>query len=168
MDDETSSPGMDAQQYTHLVNRRMQWDQLVWQTPTMALTGEAFLFNICLGNGVSHFARVVASTLALVVSIASLHTLAMHRTSELADANLIRKYESEGGRFGAHGPDWRDFRTAHAREQEHIVGRRELTDRLVARFSRVRGIEVWFWTLAFIFIVSLVLLVMAIFWPVLL
>jgi hypothetical protein len=156
---------MDAEQYTHLVNRRMQWDQLVWQTPTMALTGEAFLFNICLANGVSHFARVVASTLALVVSIASLHTLAMHRTSELADARLIRQYESDEGRFSAHGPDWRDYRTAYAREQEQSGGRREVTDRLVARFARVRGIEVWFWTLALIFVISLILLVMAIFWP---
>ena len=34
--------------------------------------------------------------------------------------------------------------------------------------TRLRGIEVWFWTLTFILFVSLALLIIAIFWPALL
>jgi len=167
-DPESDPRGVDADQYAHVVNRRLQWDALVWQTPTLALTGEAFLFSISLGNGISHLARVVASLLAFLVSWASLHTLAMHRTNELADARLIDDYEAEGQSSRVHGTGWRDYRTSLARELEQQGGKREITDRLLARMTRLRGIEVWFWTLTFILFVSLALLIMAIFWPTLL
>lgn len=158
-------PPEDHAPYTHLVNRRLQWDALVWQTPTLALTGEAFLFSISLGNGISHLARVIASLLAFLVSWASLHTLAMHRTNELADARLIHEYEREHQRSHVHGTHWRDYRSSLARELEQQGGRREITDRLLARMTRLRGIEVWFWTLTFILFVSAALLVIAIFRP---
>jgi hypothetical protein len=108
---------------------------------------------------------VIAAFLAMLVSWASLHTLAMHRTNELADARLIREFESEQGGISVHGPDWRDYRSALARKHEQVESGGELTDRLIARMTRIRGIEVWFWTLLFVLFVSVVLLVLAIFWP---
>ncbi len=165
MSDEQEIPGLDPGQYPHLVSRRLQFDQLLWQTPTLALTGEAFLFSIALGNGISHLARVIASALAFVVSWASLHTLAMHRTNELADARLIGEFEAGTSRVPVHGPDWRDYRSALARRHESVDSGSELTDRLIARLTRIRGIEVWFWTLSFIVVLSLGLLVVAIVRP---
>jgi hypothetical protein len=164
MNDDVSG-GLNPEQYPHVVNRRLQFDQMLWQTPTLALTGEAFLFSIALGNGISHLARVIASVLAFLVSWASLHTLAMHRTNELADARLIHEFESDQQGGALHGPQWRDYRTSIARQLEREGGRREFTDRLIARMTRVRGIEVWFWTLTFIFVLSGVLVVIAVVRP---
>jgi hypothetical protein len=165
MTDSENNREMHPEQYPHLINRRLQFDLLLWQTPTLALTGEAFLFSIALGQGISHLARVISATLAFIISWASLFTLAMHRTNEIADAKLIRKLEEDMSHIPLHGQDWRDYRTQLARELENEGGRRQLTDRLIARMTRVRGIEVWFWTLALVSVVSAVLLVISIFRP---
>src|SRR5487761_2531122 len=84
-DEESVLEGLE--QYAIVANRRQQWDTLLWQMPTMALTGEAFLFTILLGGSTSQAGRIVASILALVVAIASLHSLSAHRLSELADSH---------------------------------------------------------------------------------
>lgn len=150
------APGLD--QYAIVANRRQQWDTLLWQMPTMSLTGVAFLFTIALGPRTSVTGRIVSALLALVIALVSLHSLSGHRLSELTDSTWLHEHEEERGGAALHGLSWRDRRRRVVDEQRRSAS---LTDRLVARSSRFRSIEVWFWTMAFIAATSLVVLTLA-------
>jgi len=150
------------EQYAIVASRRQQWDTLLWQMPTMALTGEAFLFTISLGGATSEAGRIVSSLLALVVALASLHSLSAHRLSELADSHWLHEYELRRGAAEVHGVSWRERRLAVIREQLRSP---KLTDRLVARTYRFRSIEVWFWTMVLIALTATSVLVIAIVSP---
>ena len=162
-DEESILEGLE--QYSIVANRRQQWDTLLWQMPTMALTGEAFLFTISLGASTSQTGRIVASALALLVAVAALHSLSAHRLSELTDSRWLHDHEVSSGASELHGLSWRERRMAMANEQLHS---RQLTDRLVARTFRFRSIEVWFWTMALILLAALAVLVISILHPALL
>ena len=161
MDDNAPEPNdlEGLEQYAIVANRRQQWDTLLWQMPTMALTGEAFLFTISLGGSTSQAGRIVASILALVVAVASLHSLSAHRLSELADSQWLHEHELLRGAAEVHGVSWRERRMAVIRDQLQSP---ELTDRLVARTYRFRSIEVWFWTMVFIALTATSVLIIAI------
>jgi hypothetical protein len=159
-DDDNVLEGLE--QYSIVANRRQQWDTLLWQMPTMALTGEAFLFTISLGGTTSPTGRIVASALALLVAVAALHSLSAHRLSELTDARWLHEHEISSGASELHGLSWRERRTEMANEQLHSA---KLTDRLVARTFRFRSIEVWFWTMALILIAALVVMAISIIHP---
>jgi hypothetical protein len=146
------------EQYTIVANRRQQWDTLLWQMPTMALTGEAFLFTISLGGSTSNLGRIISSTLALVVALASLHSLSAHRLSELTDSKWLFDHELNRDAKIVHGISWRDRRMEMVTEQ---LASRHLTDRLVARTYKIRSIVVWFWTMVAIMLMALSVLVIA-------
>jgi hypothetical protein len=154
---EDESAGLD--QYAIVANRRQQWDVLLWQMPTMALTGEAFLLTISLAGSTSQVGRIVASALAMVVAVAALHSLSAHRLSELADAAWLREHEQQHGAPEIHGVTWRDRRLAMIADQLHSE---HITDRLVARMYKFRSIAVWFWTMTLIAATALTVLVIAI------
>ncbi len=147
------------EQYAIVAARRQQWDILLWQMPTMALTGEAFLLTIALAGSTSQTGRIVASALALVVAVAALHSLSAHRLSELADAAWLREHEREHGAPEIHGITWRDRRMAMIKDQltsDHV------TDRLVARMYKFRSIAVWFWTMVLIALTATTVLMISI------
>ena len=150
------------EQYSIVANRRQQWDTLLWQVPTMALTGEAFLFTISLGAATSQTGRIVSSVLALIVAVASLHSLAAHRISELTDSVWLHEHEQDRGASEIHGRSWRDRRRRVVMEQ---LQSGSLTDRLVARSHHFRSIQVWFWTMLAISLTALLVLVLAIVHP---
>ena len=81
-----------TEQYQLLASRRESYDLMLWQTPVISLTAQAFLFTIALGTGPA-LGRVLASVLALAAGLASLHLLGKHRTFELHYANLLRLCE---------------------------------------------------------------------------
>ncbi len=151
-------PPRELDQYGIVAQRRAQWDALLWQMPTMAVTGEAFLFTIALGAHTSQLGRIAASAVALVVSGATLHSLASHRLSELTDSRWLLEHESERGASALHGLSWRERRRRVVDEQRRSDS---LTDRLVARSSRWRSIVVWFWTMSIIAACSLGMLLVA-------
>ena len=159
---DTTPLNIGNEHYQALASRRLQWDGLLWQTPVLALTGEAFLFSIALGAGISHFSRIVSSILALLVAGASLHTLASHRLAELTDSEMLRNFEAASQVQQVHGVSWRDAR-------DEVIDRERssssFTDRVVARFRRLRSIVVWFWTIAAIGLVALIVLMIAILHP---
>jgi hypothetical protein len=159
-DEERSFEGLE--QYAIVANRRQQWDTLLWQMPTMALTGEAFLFTISLGGSTSQTGRIVSSVLALVVAIASLHSLSAHRLSELTDSRWLHDHELKSGASEVHGVSWRERRMEAVKAQLQSTN---LTDRLVARTYRFRSIEVWFWTMVLIALTATTVLVLAAAWP---
>jgi hypothetical protein len=114
--------------YEVVAQRRLQWDNLVWQVPVVSLTGLAFLFTISLSAGNSQLARAVASALALVASLLSMQIMARHRQAELTDAHWLRDYEEANFETVVHGPVWRD-----AREQTRVAG----------PFSLFKGFQAW-------------------------
>ncbi len=165
MSDETpesaETPG-ELEQYAIVASRRQQWDTLLWQMPTMVLTGEAFLFTISLGAPTSQTGRIVAATLSLLVALASLHSLASHRLSELADSAWLHEYELAHGVRELHGLSWR------ARRRNIVLSQRgssSITDRLVSLTGTTRSIVVWFWTMALIAVAAATALALAIGWP---
>ncbi|HEX2902288.1 MAG TPA: hypothetical protein VHO01_02425 [Jatrophihabitans sp.] len=105
-------PARDDARYQAVVARRMQWDMLVWQVPVLAMTAQAFLFTIALGDG-NRFGRVVASLLALTVSFLCVTLMARHRQAELTDAKWLDEYEhAHLGDTSVHGETWRARRDA--------------------------------------------------------
>ncbi|WP_146763196.1 hypothetical protein [Micromonospora noduli] len=122
------APPDDAVMYSAIAARRLQWDNMLWQVPTLSLTGQAFLFTIALGADSSRMARIVASTLAIVMTILSMHLMSRHRQAEHTDAHWIEDYEL--ARFGRawHGHAW----AAH-RNREQGSG----------LLSRFKGFQVW-------------------------
>lgn len=159
-DEERALEGVE--QYAIVASRRQQWDTLLWQMPTMALTGEAFLFTISLGGSTSQAGRIVASVLALVVAVASLHSLSAHRLSELTESRWLHEHELERGAVEVHGLSWRERRMETVKDQLRSTN---LTDRLVARTYRFRSIEIWFWTMVLIAVTALAVLGIAVFHP---
>ncbi len=80
-------------QYQIIAARRQAYDTLIWQTPVISLTAQAFLFTIALGSGyISH--RIIASALALITALASSQLLAKHRYHETYYSRLLEAIES--------------------------------------------------------------------------
>jgi len=158
-----SVAGYDYQLFqTQLVaTRRLQWDLLLWQAPTLALTGQAFLFSIALGGGRSQFSKIVAASLLVLISLSSLHTLSGHRLSELTDSQIIQKFEEDNGLPRMFGVAWRDRRKELVLAQRQLPWRRVLIDRCVAHVMRVRSITVWFLTMSAMLAVSCLVLIVA-------
>jgi hypothetical protein len=156
--DPAAAPLPALEQYHIVAQRRQQWDTLLWQMPTMVLTGEAFLFTISLGPSTTQTGRIVASLLAFVVAMASLHSLSSHRLSELADSAWLHEHEQTHGAPELHGLSWRARRGDVVARELHSP---RLTDRLIARFARIRSITVWFWTMALICVLSVGVLIIS-------
>ena len=91
-------------QYDVLAARRVAKDSLLWQTPALSLTAQAFLFTIALGQGTTVGARLIAAILALVASLASIQLMAKSRYFEEGDSKMLEEYERAMG-----------FQTIHAR-----------------------------------------------------
>ncbi|NNN08755.1 MAG: hypothetical protein HKL85_06125 [Acidimicrobiaceae bacterium] len=114
------SPG-EIEQYAIVASRRQQWGTLLWQMPTMVLTGEAFLFTISLGAQTSQTGRIVAAMLSLLVALASLHSFASHRLSELADSAWLHEYERAHGVRELHGLSWRAAAYGHRHRAARVL-----------------------------------------------
>ena len=79
--------------YQVVAARRLQWDNLVWQVPALCLTAQAFLFTIAIGGTTSRLARIIASVLALLITVLCTTLMARHRQSEIHDANWLARFE---------------------------------------------------------------------------
>ena len=90
-------------QYQLIASRRQNHDTMLWQTPVISLTAQAFLFTIALGTG-SIPGRVLASLLALISALASLHLLAKQRHLELHYSRLLEAHERAKGLPPLHHP----------------------------------------------------------------
>ena len=73
--------------------RRLQFDNLLWQVPMIAITGESFLFTIILNGTTSRFSRTISTSLAMSIAFATLFTFARLRASEVHDSNKLAEIE---------------------------------------------------------------------------
>jgi len=65
----------------------------MWQAPVLGLTAQAFLFTIALAAGSSEAARLMAASLAIVISAMSVQLVMRHRHFTVLDAILLEKLE---------------------------------------------------------------------------
>ncbi len=84
---------MDNTQYQFLNARRDSFNNLVWQTPVISLTAQAFLFTIILSAGVADLNRIIAGVLAFIAALASLQLLGKHRFMEAEHAKILHAHE---------------------------------------------------------------------------
>jgi len=84
-------------QYAALNARRDSFNHLVWRTPVLSLTAQAFLFTIALNPGVSTTARTLSASLALITALASAQLLVKHRFSERKHAHTLENFERKQG-----------------------------------------------------------------------
>lgn len=82
------------EQYQVLAARRQNHDSMLWQTPVISLTAQAFLFTIALG-GPTGGARVIAALLALATAFASIQLLVKHRHFEIHYSEILRLVEEK-------------------------------------------------------------------------
>lgn len=80
-------------QYQMIGARRQHYDNLIWQTPMISLTAQAFLFTIALGGG-DKPSRAIASALAFITAVASAQLLSKHRHFEVYYARLLQSIET--------------------------------------------------------------------------
>src|SRR5687767_11818509 len=90
--DELNPNDVSEAQYQLLASRRQNYDTMLWQTPVISLTAQAFLFTIALGNG-TPTSRVIASFLALISALASAQLLAKHRYFEIHYSRVLESIE---------------------------------------------------------------------------
>lgn len=80
-------------QYHVVAARRDAFNSLLWQTPVLSLTAQAFLFTIALDPNPKVFARIIAAALALIIAAASVQLLRKHRFYEVRDAEWLTQFE---------------------------------------------------------------------------
>lgn len=141
----------DLPLYQAVAARRMQWDALLWQVPSLSLAAQAFLLTIAFGPDTSLTSRLLASGLAVVAALLSLHLLIRHRQAEVTDAHWLAAYEQQHFGTTVHGPEWRDRRNATV-----ISGR-------LGRLARIPAFPVWQAALSLFGIVGLIAFALAIF-----
>jgi len=102
------SSALNDLQYQIVAERRQNYDNLLWQTPMVSLTAQAFLLTIALGAETKPLARLLASFLSFLAALASLQLMSKHRHMERLDSDLLEQYEilNRGAGFAViHGPE---------------------------------------------------------------
>jgi hypothetical protein len=80
-----------------LASRRAGYDAMMWQTPALGMTAQAFLFTLALNQDSTRWARLIASSLSLALSLMVVQLMAKHRRHEALDSWLLRKVEARLG-----------------------------------------------------------------------
>jgi ADP-ribose pyrophosphatase YjhB (NUDIX family) len=83
--------------YSALASREASRDQMLWQTPALAMTGMAFLLTIALGDSGPNWARAMAAGLSVVVAIMSMQLMARLSMLAIQDADLLWDIERSSG-----------------------------------------------------------------------
>lgn len=81
--------------YEMLLQRELEQDAMLWQTPTIALTAQAFLLTIALNPAVSTLATYLSAGLGLLVALLSMQLMAKHRFLNLMDRVHLHALEAD-------------------------------------------------------------------------
>jgi ADP-ribose pyrophosphatase YjhB (NUDIX family) len=82
--------------YQALSSSCVSHNQLLWQTPVLAMTAMAFLLTIALGDG-EDWSRALAGGLSAVTAFVSMQLMAKHSYFEIQDRESLLKLENENG-----------------------------------------------------------------------
>lgn len=92
---DNDNPALDDSQYQLVAQRRQIYDSMLWQTPVLSLTAQAFLLNIAFDSSKDLSPKLIAATLAFFTAMASIQLMAKHRYHEVRDSNLLKDYEEK-------------------------------------------------------------------------
>jgi hypothetical protein len=81
--------------YQVITARRTAYDSMMWQSPGLGLTAQAFLMTIALAPDTKIVARLLASLLGCVVALLSIQLMAKHRYLESIDSRLVEELETK-------------------------------------------------------------------------
>ena len=155
----TQPTALDLAQYSAVATRRGQWDQLLWQVPTISLAAQAFLFTTSLSPEVSAANRILAAILSLVMTYICLQLMHRHRAGELTDSAWLKRFEE---RFNAadptHGPKFRELRAE--RIHQGILDDSPFNG-VMSRLANWRSFTVWVGGLLLFGVASVIVLVAA-------
>lgn len=94
--------------YEMLILRQQTQANLLWQTPSLALTAQAFLLTIALSADASSLGRIFAACLGIVVALISMHTMVKHRHFENLDNFKMARLERQLGLPPLSTRSWKD------------------------------------------------------------
>lgn len=124
--------------------RRAGLDAMMWQTPALGMTAQAFLLTLAVGAESSRWARLVASFLSLILAVMVMQLMAKHRRNEMLDSMLLEELEQRFGisdvvSFQPHaGPAARPERHVEA-----VDGRMARSTPGPRRLWRMSSYELW-------------------------
>lgn len=151
------SPSQLQDVYQVVNARRLQWDNLFWQVPLISITGVSFLFTIIFNPTSPHFTRLLSCFLAIVISSASISTLARHRLSEVHDATLLAGIEILRFKVPIHGKGFREIRSSF---NQSYGNEGDFFDFIIKTSNRSRAYSVWI-SVFIIFILVAILVAVA-------
>ena len=83
--------------------RYISHNELMWQTPALAMTAMAFLLTIAL-SGEKDWMRAVSASLSAIIACISAQLLAKHWSSQIRDADDLWAIEQRRGMLPVHAP----------------------------------------------------------------
>jgi hypothetical protein len=87
-------PGDNLDRYYDIIlNEYNHTNNLLWQSPLISFTGQAFLFSISLGANISFLSRIISSSLGIVLSISSIQLFRKHRRIVITRSQQLEKIE---------------------------------------------------------------------------
>jgi ADP-ribose pyrophosphatase YjhB (NUDIX family) len=90
-------PAEELVTYETLNARSISHNEMMWQTPVLAMTAQAFLMTTALGSGTARLARVTATLLSVLVSVLSVQLMAKHSAMQHQDMLMLEGIEQPRG-----------------------------------------------------------------------
>lgn len=150
--------------YEMLMQREMEQDAMLWETPTLALTAQAFLLTIALNNESAPAAVYVSAGLGVLVAFLSMQLMAKHRfLSEMDRAEMHRLEE-------ALGIPHMSRRNYFFQDGKYVIPptlqiRSRMAPKKQGLLERASSYKVWIRGLALFAAVNLAILATELFWP---
>lgn len=94
----------DLAVFAAVSDRHNSHNELMWQTPVVAMSAMAFLLTIALGDGRNDTYRAVAGILSAMIALVSLQLMAKHSRSQRNDADLLHSMEQQLHMTLVHAP----------------------------------------------------------------
>ncbi len=145
-----------------VASRRSGLDSMMWQTPALGMTAQAFLLTLALGAGSSRWARLLAALLSLILALMVMQLMAKHRRNEMLDSVLLEELEHRVGLDAVLG--CAPHGGPAARPENHVAtvdGRMARSTPGPRRFWDMSSYELWMVGLGSFAIVALAIIIIA-------
>lgn len=143
--------------YEALTARVGHRDALLWQSPTLAMTAQAFLLTIALGHESRPIARLIAAFLGVAVAYMSVQLMLKHRmymwNDQVTKVSLERMMK-----MPTSAADY-DKQLAHLEQDTSQPPLRE--PKRKKWLTKFVSVHVWIWGLGFFGLINFILLVFA-------
>jgi hypothetical protein len=87
-------------QYKIISDRRNSFNTLLWQSPALSLTAQAFLLNVVSAQDRPITARIVCGATAVVVALCTFQLFAKHRYHERTASDFLAEFERNHRHLG--------------------------------------------------------------------